>query len=339
MALQRPLRYTKKMDIVAIGDITEDIFLGLHDASVQCAIDGHNCMLCLDYGEKIGVESKIIISAVGNAANHAIGVARLGCTAALYTIVGNDDQGRRAREILDQNKVDTNMVLVDTQHGTNLSVVINFKSERTILVYHEPRTYSVPDIGNPAWIYLTSASEGGTQVLHDQMLTYIVAHPNVKLAFNPGTHQIKLGKDALLPLLQKTNTIFLNREESARVLEIETRDVKVLAKGFHELGIPTVVITDGPDGSYVSDGRHIYHLARFPVKEVERTGAGDAYGSGFLSAIVQKKTIPEAMQWGGANAASVVQYIGAREGLLEREPITHMIQEYADVTPRVFDTL
>ncbi len=327
------------MDVVAIGDITEDIFLGLHDASLQCAIDGHNCMLCLDYGEKIGVESKIIISAVGNAANHAIGVVRLGCTAGIYTIVGNDDQGRRAKEILGQNNVDTNMVVVDTQHGTNLSVVINFKSERTILVYHEPRTYVLPELDDPTWFYLTSASEGGAQILHDQMLAYMAGHPNVKLAFNPGTHQIKLGKDALLPLLCKTNIIFLNREESARVLEIETRDIKVFARGFHELGIPTVVITDGPDGSYVSDGRQIYHLDRYPVQEVERTGAGDAYGSGFLAAIVHKKTIPEAMQWGGANAASVVMYVGAREGLLEREAITHMIQEYADVTPRVFDTL
>ncbi len=327
------------MDVVAIGDSTEDIFLGLHDASLQCAIDGHNCMLCLDYGEKIAADSKTIISAVGNAANHAIGVARLGCSAGIYTVVGNDDEGRRAQDIFKQNNVDTAFIAVDAEHGTNLSLVINFKSERTILVYHEPRTYSLPDIGDPTWIYLTSASENGVETLHGQVSAHLVKHPAVKLAFNPGTHQIKLGKDLLMPLLQKAAIIFVNREEAARVLELETRDVKDLSKAFHVLGIATVVITDGPDGSYASDGRQIYHLARFPVKEVERTGAGDAYGSGFLAAIVNKKTIPEAMQWGGANAASVVQYIGGREGLLEQGAIAHMIQEYADVTPRVFDTI
>lgn len=339
MALPRRLRYTDKMDIVAIGDSTEDIFLGLHDASVQCAIDGHSCMLCLDYGEKIGVDSKTIISAVGNAANHAIGVARLGCSTGIYTIVGDDDEGKRALEIFQQNKVDTAFVAIDAKHGTNLSIVINFKSERTILVYHEPRTYTLPDLASPSWIYLTSASEGGVEVLHQQVVAYLELHPNVRVAFNPGTHQIKLGKDLLMPLLAKTAIIFVNREEAARVLEVETRDVKVLAKAFHDIGISTVVITDGPDGSYASDGRQIYHLARFPVKEVERTGAGDAYGSGFLAALVNKKTIPEAMQWGGANAASVVQHIGGREGLLEQGAIAHMIQEYVDITPRVFDTI
>lgn len=334
-----PLRYTDTMDVIAIGDITEDIFLQMHDASLQCAIDGHNCMLCLDYGEKIGVDSKTIISAVGNAANHAIGVARLGCSAGIYTIVGTDDHGRDAKDILEQNKVDTSYLSFDAQHATNLSVVINFRSERTILVYHEPRTYILPELHESSWIYLTSASGDGTEALHDQMLAYLTKHPNVRLAFNPGTHQIKLGKIALTPLLKKTSLLFLNREESARVLEIETRDIKTLITGFHALGILTVVITDGPDGSYTSDGKTIYHLQRYPVKEVERTGAGDAYGSGFLTAIIYKKPIPEAMQWGGANAASVVQHIGAREGLLERDAIAHMIQEYPDTTPKLFDTI
>lgn len=327
------------MDIVAVGDITEDIFLGMHDASLQCAIDGHACMLCLDYGEKIGVDSKTIIAAVGNAANHAIGVARLGCLSGIYTIVGNDDQGETAKEILAQNGVDTANVVTDETRGTNLSVVINFRSERTILVYHEPRTYQLPDIGEPAWIYLTSASGSGVERLHEQMLVYLTSHPTVRLAFNPGTHQIKLGKDALLPLLKKTAILFLNREESARVLELETRDISTLMREFHSIGIPTVIITDGPDGSYASDGRQIYFLKRFPVTEVERTGAGDAYGSGFLAATVHGKPIPEAMQWGGANASSVVQHIGARDGLLEQASITHMIQEYADIMPQLFDTL
>lgn len=339
MALLRLLRYTDNMDVIAIGDITEDIFLQLHDASLQCAINGSACMLCLDYGEKIGADSKEIISAAGNAANHAIGVARLECTTGIYTVVGNDDQGRRAKEILEQNKVDTSYVAFDTEHGTNLSIVINFQSERTILVYHEPRTYMLPQLQEPSWIYLTSVSGEGAQALHDQMLAYFLQHPNVHLACNPGTYQIKLGRDALLPLFQKTTILFLNREESARVLEVETRDIATLMRGFHDIGIGTVVITDGPDGSYASDGRHIYYLPRYPVQEVERTGAGDAFGAGFLAAIVGKKTIPEAMQWGGANAASVVQHIGGREGLLERKAITHMIQEHADITPQVFDTL
>jgi len=321
-----------------VGDTTEDIFLGMHDASLQCDIDGANCKLCLDYADKIAVESKVDISAVGNAANHAIGIARLGLSSGLYTIVGKDDEGEKTKTILEQNGVDSSFVVFDEEHGTNLSIVINFRTERTILVYHEPRTYQLPDVSPAKWMYLTSASGNGVKDLHAQTVQFLDAHPETKLAFNPGTHQIHLGKEELLPVLTKTNLLFVNREEAAQVLEIETRDIKTLASGFHQLGIATVIITDGPDGAYASDGRNIYFLAIYPEPVVERTGAGDAFGSGVLGALIHGKSIVDAMQWGNANSTSVVQYIGAREGLLERPAIEHMIKEHADVSPRVVAT-
>ncbi|OGY37924.1 MAG: hypothetical protein A3E36_02560 [Candidatus Andersenbacteria bacterium RIFCSPHIGHO2_12_FULL_45_11b] len=326
------------MDVIAVGDTTEDIFLGMHDASLQCDIDGANCKLCLDYADKIAVESKVDISAVGNAANHAIGIARLGLSSGLYTIVGKDDEGEKTKTILEQNGVDSSFVVFDEEHGTNLSIVINFRTERTILVYHEPRTYQLPDVSPAKWMYLTSASGNGVKDLHAQTVQFLDAHPETKLAFNPGTHQIHLGKEELLPVLTKTNLLFVNREEAAQVLEIETRDIKTLASGFHQLGIATVIITDGPDGAYASDGRNIYFLAIYPEPVVERTGAGDAFGSGVLGALIHGKSIVDAMQWGNANSTSVVQYIGAREGLLERPAIEHMIKEHADVSPRVVAT-
>ncbi len=340
MAHRVPLRYTEAMDVLAIGDTTEDIFLGMHDASVQCSIDGKNCMLCLDYGEKIPVDTKISISGVGNAANHAVGVSRLGLSSALYTVVGDDAEGRRAKEVMEKNKVDTSHIVFDKKHGTNLSIVVNFQKERTILVYHEPREYAMPEVREtPSWIYLTSASGEGLHKLHEEVLAYLEKNPSVRLAFNPGTYQINLGKEALLPMLQKTELLFVNREEAARVLEVKTSDIAELVKAFHAIGIPKVVITDGPNGSYASDGRNIYTLAAYPSDEQERTGAGDAYGSGFLSAIISGHMMTDAMQWGGANAASVVQHTGAREGLLEREAMMHFIAEHAENTPKVYATL
>ncbi len=327
------------MDVLAIGDTTEDIFLQMHDASLQCNVDGKGCKICFDFGEKIAVEKKTVISGVGNAANHAIGMARLGCASSIYTVVGDDTEGHEAKSILEKNGVDTSYVVFDKEQGTNLSIVINFKSERTILVYHEPRAYELPNVPDTAWLYLTSASGGGIQKLHAQTLEFLEKNPETKLAFNPGTHQINLGKEELLPLLKKTTILFLNREEAARVLEIETRDIVTLTKAFHEFGITTVVITDGPEGAYASDGRNIYTMAIFKGKEVERTGAGDAYGSGFLAAIVHGKAIPEAMQWGNANSTSVVRYVGAREGLLEQEAVQAIIGEYKDITPSVYATL
>ena len=328
------------MDILAIGDTTEDIFMQLHDATLQCNLEGDTCRLCLDYGDKIPVDSKIVVSGVGNAANHAVGVSRLGCKAAIYTVLGNDDEGKRAREVLEKNGVDTSFIATDHQHGTNLSVVITFKSERTILVYHEPREYELPhNFPVPSWVYLTSVSGGGVEVLHAQVLDFLEKNPSVRLAFNPGTYQMNLGKNGLLPILKKTQLVFVNREEAARVLEIDTKEIAPLVSGFHELGIEHVVVTDGAKGSYVSDKKSIYFLPIYPGKEVERTGAGDAYGSGFLAALVQGKSISEAMQWGNANATSVVASVGAREGLLELSAVLHMIEENKDISPSIHATL
>ncbi|MEX0649937.1 MAG: carbohydrate kinase family protein [Candidatus Andersenbacteria bacterium] len=323
-------------DVIAIGDTTQDIFLKMSEASLQCDLDGKNCKICFDYADKIAVEQKTDIPAVGNAANNAIGVSRLGLKSALYTVVGDDDQGHKAQEVLQKNGVDPVYVTHDKEHGTNLSIVINYKSERTIFVYHEPRAYKLPAFAETKWIYLTSASGGGVDALHEQTLAYVQANPSVQMAFNPGTHQIHLGRDGLLPLLKETDILFLNREESADVLGVNTTDIKELARGFHDIGVKIMVITDGPGGSYVSDGKQIWYAGIFDGPVLERTGAGDSYGSAFLSAFIKGNDIPTAMSWGNANSTSVVQYIGAREGLLTEEALHKMIEENAAVKPSLY---
>lgn len=324
-------------DVIAIGDTTQDIFLEMNEASLQCDMDGNNCRICFDYAEKIAVDKKTDIPAVGNAANHAIGVARLGLKASVYTVVGDDDQGHKAKEIFEKNNVNTSYTTFDTEHGTNLSMVVNYKSERTIFVYHEPRQYALPDLDSTKWIYLTSASGDGVTELHDQAVAYLDDNPSVKMAFNPGTHQMHLGLEKLRPLLKRSEIVFLNREESARVLEKDTNDVAELIKGYHDIGVKTVVMTDGPDGAYVSDGTQILFVGIFDGPVVERTGAGDAYGSGFLSAIIKGKSLEEAMLWGNSNSTSVVNYIGAREGLLQEETVYKMIEENAEIKPSKFN--
>lgn len=326
-------------DIVAVGDTTQDVFLQMLDASVQCDIDGENCKICFDYADKIAVDKKTDIPAVGNAANNAIGIARLGLRSALYTVVGNDVQGHLAHDVLQKEKVDTRYVMFDEKHGTNFSAVINFKGERTIFVYHEPRDYQLPELAATQWLYLTSAAGGGAAALHEQIEHFLAAHADVRLAFNPGTHQLHLGLERLRPLLARTSILFLNREESAELLGNPGSDVAGLVRGFHGEGVKVMVLTDGPEGAYASDGVAVTYHRIFAGPVVERTGAGDSYGAGFLAGIIRGKDTGEAMLWGNANATSVVQYIGAREGLLDEAGVKRIISENPDVRPEIFTTL
>lgn len=320
-------------DVVAIGDTTEDVFLEMSDVTLQCDKDNDNCKLCLDFAEKIAVDKKTDVPAVGNAANNAIGIARLGLRSAIYTVVGDDIQGHLALDVFRDEKVDTRYIDLDRKRGTNYSVVINYKTERTILVYHEPRSYKLPHLAKTGWIYLTSCSGGGVKDLHAQVLEYLEENPDVKLSFNPGTHQLKLGIDELRPLLQRTDMLFLNREETANLLQCDNDDVYRLIHDCHGLGVKTMVLTDGPAGAYASDGKETKYLKIFEGPVVERTGSGDSFGAGFLAAIIKGKTIAEAMLWGNANSTSVVQYIGAREGLLEEDGVRRMIEANKSIAP------
>lgn len=326
-------------DVIAIGDSTQDVFLELSDASVQCELDVKNCKLLLDYGDKIAVNKKTDVPAVGNAANHAVGMARLGKKAAIYTIVGDDTQGHIAGDIFRTEGVDVRYLAYDKVNGTNFSAVINFQGERTILVFHEKRTYKLPHLTRTQWIYLTSSSGDGAEILHQQVVNFLEDNPETKMAFNPGTHQIKLGREKLLSLLSLTEVLFVNREEAAELLGVKTRDIKELIQEFHTLGVKQIVITDGPDGAYASDGKIIWNIGIFVGPVIERTGAGDSFGAGFLGGLLSGANLAEAMLWGSANSTSVVRFIGAREGLLTARQIQNMINENPAVRPREFATL
>jgi 2-dehydro-3-deoxygluconokinase len=157
------------------------------------------------------------------------------------------------------------------------------------------------------------------------------AHPETKLAFQPGTFQISLGKEKLKDLYAHTEVFFCNLEEAQRILGIETREIKELAQGLHALGPKIVAISDGPKGAYASDGENIYYVPMYPdmASPVDRTGAGDSFSSTFTSALALGKSVEEALLWGPVNSMSVVHYVGAQKGLLSREKL----EEYLKNSP------
>ena len=156
-----------------------------------------------------------------------------------------------------------------------------------------------------------------------QIATYLNAHPHVKLAFQPGTFQIQLGVEKLKGIYSRTDVFIVNLEEAQRILNSQSRDVKVLMKTLAEYGPKIVIITDNTNGAYMFDGDHYYHVPMYPDPRpaFERTGCGDAFASTFMSALAMGKSPLEALIWAPVNPMSVAQFIGAQEGLLTREQL------------------
>lgn len=324
--------HKKIYDIISVGDATLDTFVKLVDASVLCNIDKDVCLLCLSYADKIPIE-RLDRTIGGNAANNAVGSSRLGLNAAFYSIVGTDDTGKKVLETVKKEGVSTEYVQVAKNQETNYSVVLNYKAERTILVYHIDRQYKLPKFKETKWLYLTSMGKNH-QSLHQELVAYLRKH-DTRLGFNPGTHQLKQGLEKLKPLLELTDVLFVNKEEAKRLVG-EIMDMKELLVAVHRAGPKIAVITDGEKGSYAHDGHKFWKTGITPTEVVERTGAGDAFGTAFLAALNYGKDIPEALRWGTMNSASVITKIGPQAGLLTRPQMSAWLKKYAKIKATMF---
>lgn len=318
--------------LLAVGDATKDVFINIEEATVSCTLNTEACLLCLNYADKIPVKSVVQVRAAGNAANAAVGTRRLGHTSALLTILGDDDDGHELQEALRHEKVDHRFVQFDKKHATNYSTVLNFKGERTILIHHEPRTYCFPKkVPHADWVYYTTLGEGHER-LEKGLLAYLKRHPNTKLLFNPGVFQLRRGRKALNPVLKRSTILIVNKHEAELLLEErQGHEMPNLLMRLHDLGSDIVIITDGPRGSCAYTGKEMWSLGVFPGKAKERTGAGDAYATGLVNGLVSKKSLPEAMRWGTANAWSVIRDIGPQKGLLDAAGMKKTLSKFLSI--------
>lgn len=311
----------KQYDVVAIGDVVIDAFIRIADAEATCDLNQEHCRISLRFGDKVPYESVEIIYAVGNSANAAVSASRLGLSSALMAVVGNDQNGKGCLESLAHNNVSIEYMETDKTLPTNYHYVLWYDVERTILVKHAPFVRHLPkDFKAPKWIYLSSLGEN-TEEFHHEIVTWLVDHPEVKLAFQPGTFQIKLGKEKLKDVYDRSDLFFCNLEESQKILGTKEEDHSKLMDMLHALGPKIIILTDGFKGAYAYDGTDKWYMPIYPHTPVERTGAGDAYESTITSALAMGKTLSEALMWAPINAMSVTQQVGAQKGLLSQEKI------------------
>ena len=318
----------KKIDFLAIGDIVIDAFIKLNDAQVNCNIDKVQCQLCLRFGDKIPYESVTVLNAVGNSPNASVSASRLGLYSALMTNLGDDQNGKNCLETLEKEKINTAFVKVNKDKLTNYHYILWYETDRTILVKHQSYERKFPEIGNtPSWIYLSSMGEDSLE-FHSEIINYLKNNPTIKLAFQPGTYQIKFGAEKLKEIYEHTEIFFCNLEEAERILKNDTRDVLELSKGIHSLGPKMVAISDGENGAYMYLNDELWHMPIYKdeIPPLERTGAGDAFSSTITCALALGKTPLEAFTWGPINAMSVVKQIGAQAGLLSREKLEEYLK-------------
>lgn len=336
-----------KFDLISIGDNATDAFIRLSEAELNCQIDKPECKICMKFAGKIPYESVTEVPAGGNSSNVVLGSAKLGLKTAYLSNIGDDDNGKKTLTKLKEAGVDTTWIKQNPGIPTNYNYVLWYADDRTILVKHEDYPHNWPvDLPTPSWIYLSSISDSDFS-LHEKISEWLMAHPEIKLAFSPGTWQIKAGTEKLKDIYARTEILFCNKQEAEKIAEgldavrdevardatsrsqVVSRTIEQLAQQIKLLGPKTVVITDGENGASVLNENN--NFSQIPASKVfgpasERTGAGDAFASAYLTATILGLKTEKALNWGVINSASVVTKIGPHEGLLTRPQIEEKIK-------------
>lgn len=326
---------SKKLDIISIGDVVIDDFIDLeHDQAWTYVDDNGKKVLAMEFGTKVPYHGREVINAVGNASNAAVAFKRLGLHTAFASNVGHDQYGRDIISALHEQGVDTRFVRVNRGKVSNYHFVLRYESERTILIKHEEYDYEWPQLHGadvPRWIYFSSISEHALDY-HDDVSDWLDKNPEVKLAFQPGTFQMEAGVERLQRIYKQSEVLVLNREEAAFVGGGNHADVHDLIDKLHALGPRIVVVTDGPDGAYASDGERRYKMPLYPdpAPPVDRTGAGDAFASTFVAQLAKGNTLEGALQWAPINSMSVCQKVGAQAGLLTDDELEDWLKKAPD---------
>lgn len=313
----------KNVKIVAVGAAVQDVFLS-HSDEFKPVTDtaAHEQFMKLDLGAKADV-NHITFSTGGGATNAAVTFARQNLQAVFMGTIGHDPAGQAVLDALDQEGVDTAHVSYSEKYSTGFSVLLLAPSgERTILTYRGASThYHIENFDLTStganWLYVSSMS-GSFDVL-DKLFDQ-ARKLGIKIMFNPGKGELK-HPNKLKSLLEDVEILSVNKEEMQQLVEGETAEE--LVRHGHNF-VPVVIVSDGPKGVTASDGKTIVSAGMYEdVKVIDRTGAGDAFGSGFLSQWAQGKSLADCIVFASANSTSVVSTIGAKTGILHHNARLH----------------
>ncbi|HTM69071.1 MAG TPA: carbohydrate kinase family protein [Candidatus Binatia bacterium] len=319
-------------DVITIGSATRDVFV--KSTALEVHLKDHSATSvegCFPLGAKIEVDD-LIPETGGGATNAAVTFGRLGLRVATVAAVGDDSPGREIRLVLEEEGVDPSLLQVHKNFKTGFSVILLAGSgERTVFVYRgaaeKLNGAAIPWRSLSAkWFYVSSI--GGDLKLMRKLLDH-AERRGIKVAWNPGSKEIRQGLRALTPLIRKVDLFNLNKEEAAQLVSTDPQNFAHILKSLRQLPRRALIVTDGLAGAYAAEGSATLHSAILDVPRINVTGAGDAFGSGVVAGLLKKDDIRFGLAVGTWNATGVVQQMGAKRGIMHAFPSAKAIAKVA----------
>jgi ribokinase len=319
--------------VLTIGGATVDLFVTPAQGSLK--VDEKTQAILLPVGHKVRVQD-VTEACGGGATNTAVGLSRLGCSAAFCGIIGSDQWGERILENLRKEKVDHASATIIENETSAFSIILNTESgERSILytagagAHLHDATFDKDGAAKADWIVFNHIHEKSC-IIMDDVTEVLKKNPKIGLTWNPGGRQLAQGIHGPdnAALLKHTTFLQLNKEEAFAFTQ--KTSVKGAIQTLLKAGVRVVCVSDGPRGCTASDGRALYHCPTVPgAKVIDATGAGDAFCTGVTWAMLAGLDLPTALKAGTINATSVLAAIGAQAGLLTDIDMRQRIKDTA----------
>lgn len=306
--------------IVSIGAALQDVYLIDHD---DFGTNSRGFFNQIELGTKVDID-KIKFGTGGGATNAATTFARYGHESIFMGCISNDPAGQAIINSLDDEGIDSSYVTYLNRLQTGYSVVLLAPNgERTILTcrgasaHFDALNPDDLDTVYPDWIYVTTFR--GDMDSLDQIFTKAKSL-GAKIMFNPGNLELQHTRK-LLGLLSDVDVLLVNKCEAQKIVE-----GKILTELISKIKnyVPNVIITDGNQGAIATDSKEVYRAGLYEdVKIKDSTGAGDAFGSGFLAAYADGESFKDSLLFASANSTSVVQHVGSKDGILSKNTKLH----------------
>ncbi len=303
-------------DVLCVGSATVDHFLTINQK-----------LSSVKMGDKI-VVPKFVTHTGGGATNSAVSLRKLGLRVKIFTKLGNDHDATFVERKLKEYNI-KNICCHYSKKCTDFATIISSTREKDRIIYvHKgaSQDLSLDDCSKRSlkanWIYL--ASLVGKSLKTGKKIASL---KKGKLLFNPSLYLAKKGKNFLRPILRETEVLVLNQEEAKALLK-SYDDSRRSLLSLRKLGPKTIVITNGAKKLYALHEGNFYSLMPPKVKVVHTAGAGDAFTSGLLAGLIKRKSFQESLILGQINAASVIQELGTKNGLLNLEQYEKLKKRY-----------
>lgn len=269
----------------------------------------------------------------GSPSNIAMNVKKLGIRSQVASAVGEDRLGRFLIEHLEQAGIDTSYVQ-RVDYPTSMVVVTKSQSTPVPIFYrgadhHLTYTSKLEEcLLQSKIVHFSCWPISMLPVRHTiERVIEVARESGILVCFDPNYHPMiwqkgEDGIEAVIAFIGKADIIKPSEDDAERLFGPDTPENQM--DKFLKLGAKLVILTLGKDGAIVSNGSETFRIPTLAEEVVDTTGAGDAFWSGFYTAVVKGFTVREALSFGFAVSAYKLKYMGAVVQLPTLEQIQGM---------------